>query len=303
MTALDPEVVHSTDAGGPAETVRSESPRARFVRRFRRQGFAMAALGFVLLLIIAALFAPWIAPKDPLDQELRNSFAGPGRDHWLGTDRLGRDTFSRLIFGARYSLLAAAQAVAVAFVLGVPVGILAGYLRGWFDAIVSTIADAILSIPAIVLALAIIGMLKPNLTNAMIAIGVVYAPRLYRVVRGAAMTVREETFVEAARASGVSTVTIARTHVLPNVLSPLVVQISLALGFAVLAEAGLSFLGLGVQPPDASWGVMLGQSTSQLENHPELVLTPGIAIMLTVLAFNVLGDGLNDSIGREIRSE
>ena len=303
MSITDPRSDTSSPPDQTAVTVGSESPRARFLRRFRRQHIALIAFGFVVLLILAAVFAPLIAPHDPLEQELRNSFAGLSRDHPLGADRLGRDTLSRLIFGARFSLLAAGQAVAVAVVLGVPVGILAGYIRGWFDAVASTIADAVLSIPAIVLALAIIGMLKPNLTNAMIAIGVVYAPRLFRVVRGAALAVREETFVEAARASGVGTFTIARTHVLPNVLSPLVVQVSLALGFAVLAEAGLSFLGLGVQPPDASWGVMLGQSTSQLEDHPELVLAPGIAIMLTVLAFNVLGDGLNDSIGRETRRE
>jgi peptide/nickel transport system permease protein len=303
-----PEPPHSEPpgaepAGAAAMLEKSESPRARFLRRFRRQRMAKLAFGFVVLLIFAAIFAPWITPQDPLDQDLSTSFSGPSWDHWLGTDRLGRDTFSRLIFGARFSMLAAVQAVGVATILGVPIGILAGFMRGWVDTIASMIADAILSIPAIVLALAIIGMLKPNLTNAMIAIGVVYAPRLFRVVRGAAMSVREETFVEAARASGVSTVTIARTHVLPNVISPLVVQVSLALGFAVLAEAGISFLGLGVQPPDASWGVMLGQSTSQLEKHPELVLAPGIAIMLTVLAFNVMGDGLNDSIGREIRQE
>lgn len=300
-TDLRPDGSSAPQPEAPA--ARSESPRRRFLRRFRHQHMARTALGFVLLLIVAAVFAPLIAPYDPLDQELGNSLAGLSWDHPLGADRLGRDTLSRLIFGTRFSLLAAAQAVAVAVVLGVPVGILAGYLRGWFDAVVSTIADAILSIPAIVLALAIIGMLKPNLTNAMIAIGVVYAPRLFRVVRGAALAVREETFVEAARAGGVGTFTIARTHVLPNVLSPLVVQVSLALGFAVLAEAAVSFLGLGVQPPDASWGVMLGQSTSQLESHPELVLAPGLAIMLTVLAFNVLGDGLNDSIGRETRRE
>jgi ABC-type dipeptide/oligopeptide/nickel transport system permease subunit len=302
MSVIEPllETPEHVDVEPPA---RSESPRARFVRRFRRQRIAIIALAFIVLLIFAAVFANLISPHDPADQDLGNSFAGPSWDNWLGADRLGRDTFSRLIFGARFSLLAATEAVAVALVLGVPIGILAGFLRGWVDAIASTIADAVLSIPAIVLALAIIGMLKPNLTNAMIAIGVVYAPRLFRVVRGAALSVREETFVEAARASGVSTFRIARTHVLPNVLSPLVVQVSLALGFAVLAEAGVSFLGLGVQPPDASWGVMLGQSTSQFENHPELLLAPGIAIVLTVLAFNVLGDGLNDSIGREIRRE
>ena len=303
MTATDSRLAPLGPYDREPETSPSESPRARFLRRFRRQRIAKMALGFVVLLILTAVFAPLMAPHDPIDQDLGNSFGDPSWDHWLGADRLGRDTLSRLIFGARFSLLAAVQAVAVAVVLGVPIGILAGLARGWVDAIASTVADAILSIPAIVLALAIIGMLKPNLTNAMIAIGVVYAPRLFRVVRGAALSVREETFVEAARASGVSTITIARTHVLPNVLSPLVVQISLALGFAVLAEAGVSLLGLGVQPPDASWGVMLGQSTTQLENHPALVLAPGMAIMATVLAFNVLGDGLNDSIGRETRRE
>jgi len=290
-------------ARGPSSTPNSESPRARFVRRFRRQPAALMAVGFIVVAILCAAFAPLVAPSDPLDQSLSDGLRGPGADYWLGTDRLGRDTFSRLIFGARFSLLAALQAVVVATVLGVPVGILAGLARGWFDAIVSTIADAVLSIPAIVLALAIIGVLKPNLTNAMTAIGIVYAPRLFRVVRSAAISVREETFIEAARASGVGTLTIARTHVLPNVLAPLVVQISLALGFAVLAEAGISFLGLGVQPPDASWGVMLGQATSEFEDHPELLLAPGIAIMLTVLAFNVIGDGLNDSIGQEIRRQ
>lgn len=294
MTAL------AADRGAPA---RPETRLARFVRRFRRQRAAVAALVFIVVIVGCALFAPWVAPQDPIEQDLSSSLAGPSTDHLLGADRLGRDTLSRLIFGARYSLLAAVQAVVVATVLGVPIGIVAGLARGWVDAIASTIADAVLSIPAIVLALAIIGVLQPNLTNAMIAIGIVYAPRLFRVVRSAAISVREETYIEAARASGVGTLTIARTHVLPNVLSPLVVQVSLALGFAVLAEAGVSFLGLGVQPPDASWGVMLGQSTAELEDHPILVLAPGGAIMLAVLAFNILGDGLNDSLGREIRRE
>jgi len=278
-----------------------ESPRARFWRRFKRQRAAVAAAGFLIVVALAAIFAPLIAPKDPIEQSLSHSFASPGSDYWLGADRLGRDTLSRLIYGARYSLLAAAQAVAVAVVLGVPLGLLAGFVRGWFDSVASLCADAVLSIPAIILALAIVGVLGPNLTNAMIAIGIVYAPRLFRVVRGAAISVREETYIDAARASGVGTLRIARGHVLPNVMSPLIVQISLALGFAVLAEAAVSFLGLGVQPPDASWGVMLGQATAQLEDHPILVLAPSIAIVLTVLAFNVLGDGLNDSLGREIR--
>ena len=298
MTAATPDVGLSGLDSSPTET-----RWARFVRRFRRQRAAVAALTFIVVVTFCAVFAPWVAPQDPIEQDLSSSLAGPSWEHWLGADRLGRDVLSRLIFGARFSLLAAVQAVLVATVLGVPVGVLAGLARGWVDSAASTIADAVLSIPAIVLALAIIGVLQPNLTNAMIAIGIVYAPRLFRVVRSAAISVREETYIDAARASGVGTLTIARSHVIPNVLSPLVVQVSLALGFAVLAEAGVSFLGLGVQPPDASWGVMLGQSTAELEDHPILVLVPGAAIMLAVLAFNVLGDGLNDSLGREIRRE
>ena len=298
MTVADHDMSSTT-----MESATTESRRARFGRRFRRQGWAIGALVFLVIVAISAIFAPWVAPHDPLSQSLRDSFAGPGSEYWLGADRLGRDTLSRLIFGARYSLLAAAQAVLVATVLGVPIGVIAGLARGKIDAVASLIADAVLSIPAIVLALAIIGVLRPNLTNAMIAIGIVYAPRLFRVVRSAAISVREETYIDAARASGVGMLTIARTHVIPNVLSPLLVQISLALGFAVLAEAGISFLGLGVQPPDASWGVILGQGTVKLEEQPLLILFPGAAILLTVLAFNVLGDGLNDSLGREIRRE
>ena len=294
-------ILETADTGIARVAPVGESPRARFWRRFKRQHGAMVAAGFLIVVAICAVFAPLIAPKDPIEQSLSDSLAGPSADYWLGADRLGRDTLSRLIYGARYSLLAAIEAVSVAVVLGVPPGLLAGFVRGRVDAVASMIAEAILSIPAIILALAIVGVLGPNLTNAMMAIGIVYAPWLFRVVRSAAISVREETYIEAAHASGVRTRRIVSGHVLPNVMSPLIVQISLALGFAVLAEAAVSFLGLGVQPPNASWGVMLGQATSELERHPILVLVPGIAIVLTVLAFNTLGDGLNDSLGREIR--
>lgn len=286
-----------------ATTETAETRWARFCRRFRRQHWAVAALAYLVVVTVCAVFAPQIAPQDPTDQSLSDSFAGMSGEYWLGADRLGRDTLARLIFGARLSLLAGVQAVLAATVLGVPIGVVAGLMRGRVDAVASLVADAVLSIPAIVLALAIIGVLRPNLTNAMIAVGIVYAPRLFRVVRGAAISVGEQTYIDAARASGVGTLTIARTHVIPNVASPLLVQVSLALGFAVLAEAAISFLGLGVQPPDASWGVMLGQGIPQLDRQPLLVVFPGAAIMATVLAFNILGDGLNDSLGRETRRE
>lgn len=288
-------------AFAPLSEAPPESPRKRFLRRFCSQRPALVAAVFVLLLVICAVFASWIAPFDPTKQNLSESFRGPSWDHWLGTNKLGRDTFSRLIFGTRFTLRAGFQAVGIAAFLGVPVGVISGLAGRRLDVVLSTIADAILSIPAIVLALAIVGVLTPNLTSAMTAIGIVYSPRIFRVVRASTLSIREEDFIDAARVSGVPMGTIARRHILPNILSPLVVQISLALGFAVLAEAALSFLGLGVQPPDASWGVMLGEATNEMDNHPELLLAPGIAIVLTVLAFNVIGDGFNDSIGRETR--
>jgi ABC-type dipeptide/oligopeptide/nickel transport system permease subunit len=278
-----------------------ESPGRRFRRRFRRERGAMIGLGFLVFAVLCAVFAPVLAPHDPDAQTLSARLQAFSWEHMLGTDDLGRDVLSRLLFASRVSLIAAVQATAIGVVLGVPIGLLAGYTRGWFDNLVSRIADAIMSIPALLLALAIVGVLEPNLTSAMVAIGIVYAPRLFRVTRAAALSVREETFVEAARSVGSSPLRIISGHVLPNVLSPLVVQISLSMGFAILFEASISFLGLGVQPPDASWGSMLGRSTRFFEQSPHLVVVPGVAILLTVLAFNVIGDGIRDSLGRETR--
>jgi peptide/nickel transport system permease protein len=261
----------------------------------------MVALVFLLLAASAAVLAPLLAPYDPNAQSLADRLAAPSREHLLGTDDLGRDVLSRMLFAARVSLVAAVQATLIGVALGVPVGLVAGFARGWIDSVTGRIADAVMSIPALLLALAIVGVLEPNLTSSMIAIGIVYAPRFFRVTRAAAMSVREETYVEAARSVGTSPTRIVTGHVLPNVLSPLVVQISLAMGFAILFEASISFLGLGVQPPDASWGSMLGRSTRFFEQSPHLVIVPGLAILVTVLSFNVLGDGLRDSLGREVR--
>lgn len=291
---------------GGVETVgvprrRGESPWQRFRRRFRRERSAVIALCFLGLMVFVAVAAPVLAPADPDAQSLADRLGPPSWDHLLGTDDLGRDVLSRMLFASRVSLVAAVQATFVGVVLGVPIGLVAGYTRGWFDSLASRVADAIMSIPALLLALAIVAVLEPNLTSAMIAIGIVYAPRLFRVTRAASISVREETFVEAARSVGARPVRIITGHVLPNVLSPLVVQISLSMGFAILFEASISFLGLGVQPPDASWGSMLGRSTRFFEESPVLVIAPGIAILLTVLSFNVIGDGIRDSLGKELR--
>lgn len=299
MTTIRPTA--AAGAGEQPLTDRPESPRQRFVRRFRRERPAVVALVVVVLIALAALLAPLLATHDPDTQVLSDRLQAPNGEHWFGTDDLGRDVYSRLLYAGRISLLAAVQATAIGIALGVPLGLAAGYLRGWVDVVLSRIADAVMSIPALLLALAIVGILEPDLTSAMIAIGVVYAPQFFRLTRASTLAVREETFIEAARSVGGTSRAIITGHVLPNALSPLVVQISLAMGFAILFEASISFLGLGVQPPDSSWGSMLGRSTRFFEQSPHLVLIPGLAILVTVLAFNVIGDGVRDSLGREIR--
>lgn len=278
-----------------------ETPFRRFRRRFLRQKVAVAAALIVLFMVVIAVFAPWIAPYDPLQQNLRNTLQGPSWGHWLGTDETGRDVMSRMIYGSRVSMMAAAQAVILAIVLGVPPGLVAGFFGGWVDTAISRINDTVMSFPPLLLAIAIVGVFGPNLRNAMIAVGVIFAPRFLRLTRSSVLAVKEETFVEASRSIGTPTFRILRTRILPNVMSPLLVQTSLSLGFAMLAEAGLSFLGLGVQPPQASWGAMVGRAYRFLNQDPTLVIFPGLAIVIAVLAFNLLGDGLRDSIGREVR--
>ena len=282
----------------PQRAVEIETPGRRFLRRFRRQYAGLVALVYLMMLTAVAVVAPVITPYDPNKGILLERNQGPSAKHWFGTDDLGRDVFSRLLVSARVSLLATVQATAISIAVGTPFGLLAGYARGWIDTLTSRVTDAVMAIPALLFALAIVGILGRDVTNAMIAIGLVNAPRFYRVVRGVTLVVREQTFIEAARATGATLVRVVLLHVLPNVTSPLIVQASLSMGFAILFEASISFLGLGVQPPEASWGTMLGRSAQFMEDHPYLVVFPGLAIFFTVLAFNVLGDAINDSLNR-----
>ncbi|TCP50068.1 peptide/nickel transport system permease protein [Tamaricihabitans halophyticus] len=277
------------------------SGRARFWRRFRRQWPAQIALGYLIVIVAVAVCAPLLATYSPFDQNLNGVLARPSGEHWLGTDDLGRDVYSRLLYAARISLLAAAQAVAVSLVLGVLPGLLAGYAGKKTDAVIMRITDAVMSFPPLILAIAVVGVLGPSLTNAMFVIGIIFAPRFLRLVRGSVLSLRAETFIEASRSIGTPRWRIIQRHVLPNVLSPLVVQISLASALAMLAEASLSFLGLGVQPPEASWGAMIERGFRYTAAAPWMTVFPGLLIALTVLAFNVLGDGLRDSLGREVR--
>lgn len=287
------------DRSAPA--VSPESRFGVFRRRFARQRLAVVMAYVLVVMVVVAVLAPWITPQDPNAQSLLDRLAPPGPRHWLGADDLGRDVASRLIVATRVTMYAGALATLVSLAVGLPLGLLAGYLRGWLDAWLSRTADALMAIPPLLFAMAIVAVLGRGVTNAMIAIGVVTAPRFFRVARGVALVIREETYIEAARSIGCPTGRIVRTHVLPNMLSPLIVQISVTMGFAILFEASLSFLGLGVQPPDASWGSMLQRSTQFAADAPWLVLLPGFAILLAVLAFNTVGDAVRDSVGRENR--
>jgi peptide/nickel transport system permease protein len=273
----------------------------RRVRSNRSATFALVALG---LLVLLALIGPWITPHDPNQQDLMAVLQPPGTDgHPLGTDQLGRDLLSRLIVATRVSLVAVALAVVVGVVAGVPAGFVSGYLGGRIDMVVMRINDAIMSFPPLLLAIALVAVLGPSLRNAMIAVGIVFAPRFLRLVRGVVIGLKEETYIEASRSIGAPTRMIITRHIIPNTLSPLTVQLAVTAGYAMLAEASLSFLGLGVQPPDASWGSMIREGFLYFYTSPYLGIFPGVMIAIAVLTFILLGDGLRDALGREERTE
>jgi len=253
---------------------------------------AALSLGFLLLLVLIALAAPWISPYSPIVQDANLSLAEPDAAHLLGTDDLGRDVLSRLIHGAPATLYASFLAVSIATLIGVPVGLLAGFRGGWIDDGISRFIDALLSFPAIVLAIAVTGALGIGLTNGMIAVGIVFSPQIARLVRARALVVRQELYVDAARCLGASNTRILWRHVLPNAIQPVIVQVTLLLAGALLAEASLSFLGLGIQPPNPSWGSMLARAYQNMEIAPAQMYPPGLAILLTALAFNTLGESL-----------
>jgi peptide/nickel transport system permease protein len=273
-----------------------ESPMRRALRRLKRRKGAVLGLIVIALFVLVAVFAPWIAPYDPAAQSWTSVRKAPSVLHWLGTDDVGRDVLSRVIFGARASLLAGVISVAIAVSVGVPIGLIAGYLGGWVDALLSRITDAMLAVPALILAIALAAFLGPSLGNAMIAIGVVTTPIFVRLTRGQVMAVKVEDYVEAARAIGNPRWRIALFHILPNILPALLVQGTLSIAAAIIAEAALSFLGLGQQPPAPSWGSMLNSAQRFLTTASWMAIWPGLAIFLTVLSFNLVGDGLRDAL-------
>jgi peptide/nickel transport system permease protein len=273
-----------------------DSPARRALRRLLARRTAVVGLAVVVLMVLLAVLAPWIAPFDPLATGFAMVRKAPSGTNWFGTDEVGRDLASRVIWGGRASLAAGVISVSIAVGIGVPLGMLAGYVGGAVDAVVSRITDAMLAIPFLILAIALAAFLGPSLGNAMIAIGITATPIFVRLARGQVLAVRAEDYVEAARAVGNAPARILLRHILPNILPPVIVQATLAIAAAIIAEASLSFLGLGQQPPAPSWGSMLNTAQRFLTQAPWMAIFPGLAIFVTVLAFNLLGDGLRDAL-------
>lgn len=278
--------------------------RGRLGGRALRHAFSGAgALGafIVTVAVAAAVFAPWVAPYDPVALDPPARLLGPTGEHWLGTDQYGRDTLSRVIYGGRASLSVAAAATLFALLVGSTLGVLAAYYRGWLDVVIMRVTDVLLSFPAILLAIALLAFLGPGFVNLVLAIGLVYVGPFARVARAAVLTVREELFVEASRSLGSRDWRVLTKAVLPMASAPIIVEVTLRLAYGILAEASLSFLGLGTQPPAASWGLMVAEGRRFLQLSAWATVAPGLAIMLVVLGFNLFGDALRDALDPRTR--
>jgi ABC-type dipeptide/oligopeptide/nickel transport system permease subunit len=274
----------------------------RTARVLGRNRLVLAGALMVALVVLLALLAGVIAPYDPIANNVRAALQPPSSFYFFGTDRFGRDVFSRVVFGSQLSLLVALVSVAISATCGTLLGLASGFYGGWVDDVIGRVMDVLFSFPALVLAIAVAATLGPGITNAIIAIAVVYAPLFGRVVRGPVLVERSKDYVEAARAMGAGSRRLILRHVLPNVLSPLTVQVTLTFSHAILLESYLSFLGLGTQPPYPSWGTMLQEGRTFLETAPWMSIFPGLAIMLAVLGFNLLGDGIRDALDPRVRS-
>jgi peptide/nickel transport system permease protein len=280
---------------------RRRRTRATWVKRVLQTRLAVPASLILLLVVVWALFANVLAPYDPSYQDYNSVLTVPSRAHLLGTDDLGRDVLSRIIFGSRISLSVGLVAVGLAVAIGVPLGLVAAYNRGWIDDVLMRVMDAVSSIPALILALSITVALRPGIQNVMIAIAVVYTPAFARLARGEALSVRERDYISAARLLGVGPIRLIGRHILPNVTAPILVLASLRVATAIVTEASLSFLGAGVPPPAASWGGMLKTSYQYTETAPWLAVMPGVAIVLTVIAINIIGDALRTALDPRMR--
>jgi peptide/nickel transport system permease protein len=269
---------------------------SRAWRKLKANRAALLGLGIIFFFAILAIVAPVLPIPDPIATSWSAIRKAPSAGHWLGTDDLGRDILSRMIWGARASLMAGIFSVAIAVIIGVPLGLLSGYFGGWIDMIISRVTEAFLAMPFLIMAIALAAFLGPSLTNAMIAIGLSAMPGFIRLTRGQVMAVKTEEYVEGARSIGLRHTSIITRYILPNVLAPILVQATLTIATAIIAEASLSFLGLGQQPPAPSWGSMLNVAKNFLSQAPWMAMWPGAAIFLVVIGFNLLGDGLRDAL-------
>jgi peptide/nickel transport system permease protein len=274
----------------------------RRVRRALRNKLVVAGGAIVLLLVLVALFAPLLAPHSPYEQFTSDQLVGPSRTYPLGTDELGRDVFSRLLFGARISFQVAAISVSIGLLIGGALGLIAAYYGGAWDMLIMRFADILFAFPSLLLAIAVLAVLGPSLANVMVAIGIIFIPIFVRVTRAAGLIIVQEQYVEASKASGAGPARIMLRHVVPNAMAPLLVQTTLAISVAILSEAGLSFLGLGAQPPEPSWGSMLSSGRGFMVFAPWTAFGPGMAIFIAVLGFNILGDGLRDVLDPRMKT-
>jgi len=294
-----------TETPATCDSVLEDSPRISrsqdFVRVFSGRKVAVFGAAIILALIVVAIFAPLLAPYDPYQQNLREALQPPSKDHLLGTDPFGRDTLSRIIYGARPSLSVGLVSVGIGALLGMSVGLLGGYFGGAVDTLTMRAIDALMSIPPLMLALALGAALGGGLDNVMISLGIALTPTYARLMRCEVLTVKQADYVTAGRAIGCRDVRIMLAHVLPNTLPPLIVLMTLNLGTAILSEAALSFLGLGISPPGAAWGSMVNDGYRYLLSNPILSFAPGLCIMLVVLAFNLAGDGVRDALDPRLR--
>lgn len=285
----------------PELLTKRRNPFVDVLVRLSRSPLAMFGLAIIFVLVFCAIFAEVISPYSPIKQDLMHMFEGSSSEHWLGTDEFGRDILSRLIYGARVSLQVGFIAVGIALITGGMLGAISGYYSGKLDNIIMRLMDVLLSIPQTLLAIAIVAALGPSLMNLMIAVGISAVPTYARIVRGSVLSIRNMEFIEAARAAGSSDIRIILRHIIPNSMAPIIVQSTLGVASAILNAAGLSFIGLGIQPPNPEWGAMLSGGRQYIRDFPHMTLYPGLAIMLTILALNFLGDGLRDALDPKLK--
>ncbi len=289
----------ATLAQPPSAAIRT--PIGEFLRRFRRQHLALIALAVLLALVLSAVFAPWIAPYDPATPDYASVLDGPSAAHWLGTDAYGRDILSRIIWGGRVSLSVGFLSVALGGMVGIVIGLISGFFGGWLDGALMRLMDVLLAFPGIILAIGVVALLGPGIDNVIYSIAVFSVPVFARLVRGTTLALKQSLYVQAARSIGVGKMALMLRHILPGAMPGVIVYASLRLGTSILTAASLSFIGLGARPPSPEWGAMLADGRSFLGVADHLTLFPGLAIFVTVLAFNILGDGLRDALDQKLR--